>query len=203
MLPPTVLDVRWPVKIQGSQLNMNFKETMNTFLESVCSQMGLPQRLSGKESICQCRSHRRCGVDPWDRKTPWRSAWQSTPVFLPGESHGQRILVVYSPQGHKESGMTEAAEHAHTHAPKCCHGHPVFCLLNLATPVGWKPGTPSKEKSLVPDASSTGEESSSKTWAKEKGVFLIPPPSRQHIAVLSRSLELDCVRSKISSATCQ
>ena len=31
----------------------------------------------------------------------------STPVFLPGESHGQRNLVGYSPQGHKESDMTE------------------------------------------------------------------------------------------------
>ena len=33
---------------------------------------------------------------------------QSTPVFLPGEPHGQRSLVVYSPWGHKESHVTEA-----------------------------------------------------------------------------------------------
>ena len=33
--------------------------------------------------------------------------WQSTPVFLPGESHGQRSLVGYSPRGRKESDMTE------------------------------------------------------------------------------------------------
>ena len=31
--------------------------------------------------------------DPWDRKLPWRRKWQPTPVFLPGESHGQRSLV--------------------------------------------------------------------------------------------------------------
>ena len=31
----------------------------------------------------------------------------STPVFLPGESHGQRSLADYSPQGRKESDMTE------------------------------------------------------------------------------------------------
>jgi len=30
-------------------------------------------------------------------KKPWRRAWQPTPVFLPGESHGQRSLVGYSP----------------------------------------------------------------------------------------------------------
>ena len=34
--------------------------------------------------------------------------WQPTPVFLPGESHGQRTLVGYSPLGHKESDTTEA-----------------------------------------------------------------------------------------------
>ena len=33
--------------------------------------------------------------------------WQPTPVFLPGESHGQRSLVGYIPWGHKESDMTE------------------------------------------------------------------------------------------------
>ena len=41
-------------------------------------------------------------------KIPWRRAWQPTPVFLPGESHGQRTLAGYSPWGHKESGTTEA-----------------------------------------------------------------------------------------------
>ena len=36
-----------------------------------------------------------------------------SPVFLPGESHGQRNLVGYSPQGCKESDTTEVAQHAH------------------------------------------------------------------------------------------
>ena len=40
-------------------------------------------------------------------KIPWRRKWQSTPVFLPGESHGRRSLVGYSPWGGKESDMTE------------------------------------------------------------------------------------------------
>ena len=35
--------------------------------------------------------------DLWVRKIPWRRAWQPTPVFLPGESHGQRSLAGYSP----------------------------------------------------------------------------------------------------------
>ena len=40
-------------------------------------------------------------------KIPWRREWQPTPVFLPGESHGQRNLVDYSPKGRKEPHMTE------------------------------------------------------------------------------------------------
>ena len=32
-----------------------------------------------------------------DRKIPWRRKWQPSPVFLPGESHGQRSLTNYSP----------------------------------------------------------------------------------------------------------
>ena len=41
--------------------------------------------------------------DPWGGKIPWRGKWQPTPVFLPGESHGQRSLVGYSSWGPKES----------------------------------------------------------------------------------------------------
>ena len=39
-------------------------------------------------------------------KIPWRRKWQSTPVLLPGKSHGQRSLAGYSPWGHKESDTT-------------------------------------------------------------------------------------------------
>ena len=63
---------------------------------------------SGKEPACQCRRHK---YDPWVRKNPWRRAWQSTLVFLPGESHGQRSLAGYSPGGRKELEVTEATEH--------------------------------------------------------------------------------------------
>ena len=61
---------------------------------------------SGKESCCQRRRRRRCKFDPWVEKIPWRRKWQSAPVFLPGEFHGQRSLVGYSPQGRKESDET-------------------------------------------------------------------------------------------------
>ena len=41
----------------------------------------------------------------------WRRMWQSTPVFLPGESHGQRSLAGYTPRGCKELDMTEVTQH--------------------------------------------------------------------------------------------
>ena len=41
--------------------------------------------------------HKRHRLDPWVGKIPWRKAQQPPPVFLPGESHGQRILLVYGP----------------------------------------------------------------------------------------------------------
>ena len=40
---------------------------------------------------------RRCGFDAWVGEMPWRRAWPSTPVFLPGESHGWRSLAGYRP----------------------------------------------------------------------------------------------------------
>ena len=63
--------------------------------------------LSGKQSACRCRSHRRPGLHPWAGKIPWRRKWHPTPVLLPGESHGQRSLVGYSPWGHKELDTSE------------------------------------------------------------------------------------------------
>ena len=46
---------------------------------------------------------------------PWRRAWQPTPVFLPGESHGQMSLVGYSPWSRKDWDTTERLSTAHHH----------------------------------------------------------------------------------------
>ena len=53
--------------------------------------LGIPGGTTGKNPACQCRRLKRHGFNPWVRKIPWRRTWQPTPVFLPGESHGQRI----------------------------------------------------------------------------------------------------------------
>ena len=62
---------------------------------------------SGKEPACQ----QETWVLSLGREDPLEEAVATTPVFLPGESHGQRILAGYSSQGHKESDMTEVTEH--------------------------------------------------------------------------------------------
>ena len=51
---------------------------------------GFPGGTSGKEPTCQCGRQKRYVFDPWVGKIPWKRAWQLTPVFLPGEFHGQR-----------------------------------------------------------------------------------------------------------------
>ena len=64
---------------------------------------GFPGGSDGRVCL-QCR---RPGFDPQVGKIPWRRAWQPIPLFLPGESHGQKNLASYSPWGCKELDMTE------------------------------------------------------------------------------------------------
>ena len=65
------------------------------------SEGGFPSCSVGKEPTCQFRRHRRCRFNPWVRKIPWRRKGQPAPVFLPGESYGQRSLMGYSPWSHR------------------------------------------------------------------------------------------------------
>ena len=78
------------------------------YLPRICS---FPGGASSKEPTCPGRSYKSFRFDSWVRKIPWRRAWQPTPVFLPGEAHGQRSLEGHSPSGHKESDMTEETSH--------------------------------------------------------------------------------------------
>ena len=73
-----------------------------------CCVLGFPGGTSGKEFACNAGDVTDV-FDPWVGKVPWRRAWQPTPVFLPGESHGQKSLASYSLWGHEESDMTEWA----------------------------------------------------------------------------------------------
>ena len=71
------------------------------FVSMISCSIRFPDGASGKEPACQCRRYKRHEFDPWVGKSPWRRAWQPTPVFLPRESHGQ------SSWGHKELGTTK------------------------------------------------------------------------------------------------
>ena len=104
-LSATQLAFWWPelIILQGKKI-IAFQSKVIVFIRYfVYVSLGLPWWLSGKESACQCRRPR---FDPWVGKIPWRREWQPTPVFLPGESHGQGSLAGYSPWGRKESDMT-------------------------------------------------------------------------------------------------
>ena len=71
--------------------------------------LGFPGGTSGKEPACQRGRRKRREFNSCVRKIPWRREWQPIPVFLPLESHGQRSLAGYSPQGRKESDTTEGS----------------------------------------------------------------------------------------------
>ena len=61
----------------------------------------LPRWIGGKESTCQSR---RCRLDLWLGKIPWRRKQQPASVFLPGKTLGERSLTGNSPRGCKRVG---------------------------------------------------------------------------------------------------
>ena len=64
--------------------------------------LNFPSGPDGKESACNVGQ--RPGFEPWVRESPWRREWQLTPMFLPGESLGQRNLAGHSPRGSQRVG---------------------------------------------------------------------------------------------------
>ena len=88
---------------------------LNIWMFAICQAMfGLPSWLKWLGTCLQCLRSR---FNPWVEKIPWRREWQSTPAFLPGESHGQRSLVGYSPWSHKDSDTPEWLTHTHAQRP--------------------------------------------------------------------------------------
>ena len=67
---------------------------------------GFPGGASGKGPACQAGDKGDVISIP-GREDPLEEGMATTPVFLPGESHGQRSLVGCSPEGRKESDTTE------------------------------------------------------------------------------------------------
>ena len=67
--------------------------------------MSFPGGSDGNASACSAGDP--SSIPGLGRSQSWRRKWQPTLVFLPGESHGRRSMVGYSPWGRKESDMTE------------------------------------------------------------------------------------------------
>ena len=90
-----------PAVLQSSVSYWSSLCLVSTFLKMgpVIVSRGFPGGSSGKKPACQCRRHKRHKFHPWAGKIPCRRAWQPTPLFLFGESQGQRSLVGYNPWG--------------------------------------------------------------------------------------------------------
>ena len=86
------------------------------------------------KNLLQCR---RIRFDPWVGKTPWRREWLPTPVFLPGEFHGQRSLEGYSPWGHKEPQLSNWHFASHSAALKECQLSLTKSICSCSAPPKW------------------------------------------------------------------
>ena len=81
-------------------MDKHLKFQTSTILMTIRKKYGLPWWLGQLEISPQCGRPR---FEPCFRKIPWNRKWPPTPVFLPGEFHGQRNLEGYSPQIRKKS----------------------------------------------------------------------------------------------------
>ena len=103
----------------------------------VSSSMTLPKFYLGASQVAQqiknlpAMQETIVGSVPGSGRSPGGRDWQPTPVFLPGESHEQRSLVGYSPQGHKELDITEVSEHAHMHTTSTLQSLPPCSAKSL------------------------------------------------------------------------
>ena len=100
--------------------------------------MGFPGFLGGLvvKRLLPVLETQRQGFSPWVGKTPWRRAPQPTPVFLPGESHGQRSLVATVHGVAKSRTQLSTCILTHTHI----HTHP--CVEALSEPLCVKRRSP-------------------------------------------------------------
>ena len=97
----------------AAELRFSFKRdqliTQLIFLVSIACMLGASQVvLMVKNPLASAGDAREiCRFNPWVGKILWRRAWQPTPVFMLGESHGQRSVVGNSPWRCKESDTAE------------------------------------------------------------------------------------------------
>ena len=78
-------------------LALNDTSILICFIQHCTHNVGKCCGSDGKESACSAED---LGLIPVSGRFPWGREWLPTPLFLPGESHGQRSLVGYSPWSH-------------------------------------------------------------------------------------------------------
>ena len=108
--------------VMAPSITYNAHQVAGTvFIQHIFS-IGLPRWLSGEEAACTAGD---LASIPGSGRCPGGGNGTHSSI-LAGESHGQRSLAGYSPQGHKESDTTECA-HAHTHTHTHTHIHLSYC----------------------------------------------------------------------------
>ena len=106
------------------------------FLQTNSIVLGFPGEANGRELACHSGDKRRHQFDPWCQANPLEEGIAATPLFLPGESHGQKSLAAYAPWGHKESDMTDTTQHVCTAFRKNFSATIfLFTLLYIVTPL--------------------------------------------------------------------
>ena len=88
------------------------KWSVNTIPSQKTYYISFPGGSVGKETICQCRRHKRHGFNPWVRKIAWRRKWQPSLVNLPGKFHSWKIP---DKPGRLQSMWSQTAGHDWTH----------------------------------------------------------------------------------------
>ena len=85
------LQYSWEIPWTEEPVGLQFMESQRVgrdWSDLACTEVALVVN----NLTCQCRRYKSCRFNPWVRKIPWRRKCQPIPVFLPGESHGQRSL---------------------------------------------------------------------------------------------------------------
>ena len=72
----------------------------------VCSLSSAPPSLVA-QMVKNLPAMQETWVQSLGLEDPLEKEWLLTPIFLPGESHGQSSLAGYSPRGHREANITE------------------------------------------------------------------------------------------------
>ena len=136
--------------------------------------------------IClQCQRPR---FDPWAWNIPWEREEQTTAVFLPGEFHGQRSLVDYSPLCHKESDRTEHLTLSHFQTAQEKHS----CI-----PTNSVRGFPFLHKLPSTPAGSDGKESA----CNAEDMSSIPGLGRSPVEENGNPLQYSCLENPMDRGT--